>query len=119
MELGGKSANIFFDDFNFDLAIEGACFGILLCQGQICVAGSRIFVQDTFYDKFVDALIKQFNSVKVGHSIDPNSQMGSIVSEKQLKKVLEYVKIGESEGCKIACGGVRVTEKWFRQKEIK
>ena len=110
LELGGKSANIFFDDCNFDLAIDGACMRILLCQGQICVAGSRIFVQDTFYDKFIDALIKQFNSVKVGHSMDLNSQMGAIVSEKQLNKVLEYIKIGESEGCKIACGGVRVTE---------
>ena len=76
LELGGKSANIFFDDCNFDHAIDGATMGILFSQGQICVAGSRIFVQDTFYDKFVDALIKQFNSVKVGHSMDPNTMMG-------------------------------------------
>ena len=110
LELGGKSANIFFDDCNFDHAIDGATMGILFSQGQICVAGSRIFVQDTFYDKFVDALIKQFNSVKVGHSMDPNTMMGTIVNEKQLNKILEYVKIGESEGCKIGCGGVRITE---------
>ena len=76
LELGGKSANIFFDDCDFDLAIDGACLGILFNQGQVCVAGSRIFVQDTFYDKFVEALIKQFNSVKVGNSMDPNTQMG-------------------------------------------
>ena len=110
LELGGKSANIFFDDCNFDHAIDGATMGILFSQGQICVAGSRIFVQDTFYDKFVDALIKQFNSVKVGHSMDPNTMMGTIVNEKQLNKILEYIKIGESEGCKIGCGGVRITE---------
>ena len=110
LELGGKSANIFFDDCNFDHAIDGATMGILFSQGQICVAGSRIFVQDTFYDKFVDALIKQFNSVKVGHSMDPNTMMGTIVNEKQLNKILEYVKIGEQEGCKIGCGGVRITE---------
>ena len=84
--------------------------GILFSQGQICVAGSRIFVQDTFYDKFVDALVKQFNSVKVGHSMDPNTMMGAIVNEKQMKKILDYIKIGESEGCKIGCGGVRITE---------
>ena len=110
LELGGKSANIFFDDCNFEHAIDDATMGILFSQGQICVAGSRIFVQDTFYDKFIDALIKEFNSVKVGHSMDPNTMMGAIVNEKQLKKILEYIKIGESEGCKIGCGGVQMTE---------
>ena len=110
LELGGKSANIFFDDCDFDLAIDGACLGILFNQGQVCIAGSRIFVQDTFYDKFVDALVKEFNSVKVGNSMDVNSMMGAQVNAKQLKKILEYVKIGEKEGCKVACGGVQVTE---------
>ena len=110
LELGGKSANIYFDDCDFDMAIDGACMGILFNQGQVCIAGSRIFVQDTFYDKFVEALVKQFNSVKVGNSLDPNTMMGAQVNAKQLKKILDYVKIGESEGCKIACGGVQVTE---------
>jgi acyl-CoA reductase-like NAD-dependent aldehyde dehydrogenase len=110
LELGGKSANIFFDDCDFDMAIDGACLGILFNQGQVCCAGSRIFVQDTFYDKFVDALVKEFNSVKVGNSLDPNSMMGAQVNEKQLKKILDYVKLGESEGCKIGCGGVQIKE---------
>ena len=110
LELGGKSANIIFDDCDFDQAIEGVCMGILFNQGQVCIAGSRVFVQDTFYDKFVDALVKEFNSVKVGNSLDPNTMMGAQVNAKQLKKILEYVKIGESEGCKVACGGVQVTE---------
>ena len=110
LELGGKSANIFFDDCDFDLAIDGACMGILFNQGQICCAGSRIFVQDTFYDKFVDALIKQFNSVKVGNSLDLNTMMGAQINGKQLKKILDYVKLGESEGCKIGCGGIQVLE---------
>ena len=110
LELGGKSANIFFDDCDFDLAIDGACLGILFNQGQVCCAGSRIFVQDTFYDKFIEALIKQFNSVKVGNSLDLNTMMGAQVNAKQLKKILEYVKLGESEGCKIGCGGVQVVE---------
>ena len=78
--------------------------GILFNQGQVCSAGSRIFVQDTFYDKFVEALIKEFNSVKEGNSLDPNTMMGAQVNVKQLKKILEYVKFGESEGCKIGCG---------------
>ena len=58
----------------------------------------------------LEALVKQFNSVKVGNSLDPNSMMGAQVNAKQLKKILDYVKIGESEGCKVACGGVQVTE---------
>ena len=110
LELGGKSANIFFDDCDLDMAIDGACLGILFNQGQVCCAGSRIFVQDTFYDKFIDALVKEFNSVKVGNSLDPNTMMGAQVNKKQLEKILEYVKLGESEGCKIACGGVQVME---------
>ena len=110
LELGGKSANIYFDDCDFDMAIDGACMGILFNQGQVCIAGSRIFVQDTFYDKFVDALIKEFNSVKVGNSLDPNTMMGAQINPKHLKKILEYIKIGESEGCKIGCGGVQVVE---------
>jgi acyl-CoA reductase-like NAD-dependent aldehyde dehydrogenase len=110
LELGGKSANIFFDDFDFNMAIDGACLGILLNKGQVCIAGSRIFVQDTFYDKFVDALIKQFNSVNVGNSLDPNTMMGAQVNAKHLKKILDYVKLGESEGCKIGCGGIQVKD---------
>ena len=110
LELGGKSANIFFDDCDFDMAIDGACMGILFNQGQVCCAGSRIFVQDTFYDKFTEALIKQFNSVKVGNSLDINTMMGAQVNTKQLKKILEYVKLGESEGCKIGCGGVQILD---------
>ena len=110
LELGGKSANIFFDDCDFDMAIDGACMGILFNQGQVCCAGSRIFVQDTFYDKFTEALIKQFNSVKVGNSLDMNTMMGAQVNSKQLKKILEYVKLGESEGCKIGCGGVQILD---------
>ena len=58
----------------------------------------------------MEALVKQFNSVKVGHSMDPNKMMGAIVNEKQMKKILDYIKIGESEGCKIGCGGVRITD---------
>ncbi len=72
LELG-----IIFDDCDFDQAIDGACMGILFNHSQVCIAGSRIFVQDTFYDKFVDTLVKEFNSVKVGNSLDPNNMMGA------------------------------------------
>lgn len=110
LELGGKSANIFFDDCDFDQAIDGAQLGILFNQGQVCCAGSRIFVQDTFYDKFVDALVKAFNGIKVGNSLDPETQMGAQVDEHQLKSILNYVEIGKQEGATVACGGERITE---------
>lgn len=110
LELGGKSANIFFDDCDFDQAIDGAQIGILFNQGQVCCAGSRIFVQDTFYDKFVDALVKAFNGIKVGNSLDKETQMGAQVDENQLKIILDYIEIGKKEGATVACGGERITE---------
>ena len=105
MELGGKSANIYFDDCDFDQAIDGAQLGILFNQGQVCCAGSRIFVQDTIYDKFVPALVKAFNKVKVGLPWNDDTQMGSQINETQIKKILSYVEIAKQEGATIACGG--------------
>ena len=107
LELGGKSANIYFDDCNFDKAIEGACLGILFNQGQVCCAGSRIFVQDTIYDKFLDAIKAKFESVKVGLPWEAETQMGSQIDNRQLEKILNYVEIGKSEGAKVITGGQR------------
>ena len=105
LELGGKSANIYFDDCNFDKAIDGACVGILFNQGQVCCAGSRIFVQDTFYDKFVAALKAKFESIKVGLPWKKDTQMGSQIDKRQLEKILSYVEIGKNEGAQVITGG--------------
>ena len=110
LELGGKSANIYFDDCEWDQAIDGAQLGILFNQGQVCCAGSRIFVQDTIYDKFVEDAVKAFNNVKVGVSWDPETQMGSQINATQVKKILEYVEIGKEEGAKLACGGYKIED---------
>lgn len=110
LELGGKSANIYFDDCDFDQAIDGAQLGILFNQGQVCCAGSRIFVQDTIYDKFVPALVNAFNKVKVGLPWNDDTQMGAQINETQLKKILGYIEIAKQEGATIACGGERFTE---------
>ena len=107
LELGGKSANIIFDDCDFDVAIDGVQLGILFNQGQVCCAGSRIFVQEGIYDKFVPALVEKFKCIKVGDPLDPNTQMGCQINKKQADKILEYVKIGVEEGAKIAVGGKR------------
>lgn len=110
LELGGKSANIYFDDCDFEQAIDGAQLGILFNQGQVCCAGSRIFVQDTIYDKFVPALVKAFENVKVGLPWNEDTQMGAQINEAQVKKILSYVDIAKEEGATIACGGVRADE---------
>ena len=107
LELGGKSANIIFDDCDFDVVIDGVQLGILFNQGQVCCAGSRIFVQEGIYDKFVPALVEKFKRIKVGDPLDPNTQMGCQINKKQADKILEYVKIGVEEGAKIAVGGKR------------
>lgn len=110
LELGGKSANIYFPDCQWDMAMDGLQLGILFNQGQVCCAGSRVFVHEDIYDKFVEDAVKAFNNVKVGLPWEADTQMGSQINEKQLEKILKYVEIGKSEGAKVACGGVRVTD---------
>ena len=110
LELGGKSANIFFDDCKWDMAMDGIQLGILFNQGQVCCAGSRVFVQEGIYDKFVAEAVKQFNAINVGMPWDPETQMGSQINEIQLGKILNYIEIGKSEGATVACGGERATE---------
>ena len=110
LELGGKSANIFFDDCNFEQAVDGLQLGILFNQGQVCCAGSRVFVQEGIYDKFVDAAVKAFQKVRQGDPLDPNTQIGSQINEAQIKKIASYMEIAKQEGATIACGGKRATE---------
>ena len=110
LELGGKSANIYFDDCKWDMAIDGLQLGILFNQGQVCCAGSRVFVQEGIYDKFVEAAVKAFNSVTVGDPLDPNTQMGAQVDQGQLRKIMSYVNLAKEEGATIACGGEPYTE---------
>ena len=88
LELGGKSANIYFPDCPWEKAVEGAVLGILFNQGQVCCAGSRIFVHEDIYDRFVDALAAKFESVRVGLPWEEDTMMGSLISQNQLKKVL-------------------------------
>lgn len=109
LELGGKSANIFFEDCKWDMAMEGAEFGILFNQGQVCSAGSRIFVQRSIYDKFVNELAERFNRVKVGLPWLKETQMGAQVDERQLEKILSYIELGKKEGARLVCGGEKIT----------
>ncbi|MGL5434266.1 MAG: aldehyde dehydrogenase family protein [Lachnospiraceae bacterium] len=109
LELGGKSANIYFPDCKWDMAMDGLQMGILFNQGQVCCAGSRVFVHEDIYDKFITDAVEKFSEVKVGLSWEDDTQMGALISESQLQKVLSYIDIAREEGANIACGGVRVT----------
>jgi len=109
LELGGKSANIFFPDAPWEKAVEGVLVGILFNQGQVCCAGSRVFVHADIYDKFLAECVAMFNKVKVGLPWEKDTQMGAIVNGDQLQKILAYVEVGMKEGAKVACGGKRIT----------
>lgn len=115
LELGGKSANIVFDDAQLEKAIEGAQIGILFNQGQVCCAGSRIFVQEGIYDEFVAKLAEAFKKVKVGNPMDMSTQMGSQINERQLEKILKYVEIGKEEGAVVLTGGKRAVVPGFEK----
>jgi betaine-aldehyde dehydrogenase len=108
LELGGKSPNIFFADSDFDVAVEGALFGIFFNQGEVCTAGSRILVQRPIYKKFVDAMVEKAKSITVGLPMDRTTKMGAIVSREQFDRVLQYQEIGKQEA-KVASGGGRAT----------
>lgn len=110
LELGGKSANIFFEDCDWEMAMDGLQMGILFNQGQVCCAGSRVFVQESIYDKFVEEAVKRFNAVKVGMPWEKDTQMGAQINEHQVQHILEYIEIGKKEGARVACGGERAAE---------
>lgn len=113
LELGGKSANIYFPDCQWDMAMDGLQLGILFNQGQVCCAGSRVFVHEDIYDKFIDAAADAFNNVKVGMPWEPDTQMGAQAYESHLKDILTWVEKGKKEGARIICGGERMTEGEF------
>lgn len=110
LELGGKSANIFFEDCDWEMAMDGVQLGILFNQGQVCCAGSRVFVQESIYDRFVEEAVKRFNQVEVGLPWKEETQMGSQISKGQMEKILSYVEIGKDEGAKVLCGGEQITD---------
>ena len=111
LELGGKSANIFFPDAPWEKAIEGLQLGILFNQGQVCCAGSRAFVHEEIYDGFLAEAVKAFRNVTVDLPWKADTQMGALVNEGQMEKVLGYVEVGQREGATLATGGARITDR--------
>ncbi|EJV88336.1 aldehyde dehydrogenase family protein [Bacillus cereus] len=110
LELGGKSPNIIFADADFETAIDYALFGIYAGSGQVCSAGSRILVEENIYDKFVNSFVERAQQINVGPGDNPKSEMGPLVSQEHMEKVLRYIEIGKDEGANVACGGRRIME---------
>jgi aminomuconate-semialdehyde/2-hydroxymuconate-6-semialdehyde dehydrogenase len=109
-EMGGKSANIVMADADLAAAVEGSLRGIFTNQGEVCLAGSRILVQRPVYDEFLARLVEGAESWRVGNPLDDSTQMGPLVSEEHMSKVLSYVELAQEEGAKLMTGGHRLSE---------
>jgi phenylacetaldehyde dehydrogenase len=107
LELGGKSPNIVFGDADVERAVSGAYVGIFINQGQMCSAGSRLYVDHKVYDEVLDGITTIANQLKMGPGIDPMTQIGPLVSEEQMKRVLGYIETGSKEGATLVAGGER------------
>ncbi|TMW97471.1 hypothetical protein EJD97_005430 [Solanum chilense] len=113
LELGGKSPFIVFDDVDVDKVAPLALVGILFNKGEICVAGSRLFIQEGIYDKFVKKLEQMVKTWVVGDPFDPNSHQGPQVDKKQYERVLSYIEHGKREGAKLLTGGNALDRKGY------
>ena len=123
MELGGKSPNIVFDDARLDNAVKGVVSGIFAATGQTCIAGSRLLVQDTIHDEFVEKLVALGKQARMGDPAKPETQVGPVTNIPQYEKVLNYIDIAKDESAKVALGGGKATrpecgEGWFVEPTI-
>ncbi len=113
LELGGKSPNIVFADSDIDSAVDGAMTGIFFNQGEVCCAGSRLFLEKSIHEEFVGKLSNKAAGMRVGNPEDAATQMGAQVSKEQFDKILGYIDIGKKEGAKLVTGGERSGEKGY------
>ena len=112
-ELGGKSPNIIFADADLDAAATGAHFGLYFNQGQCCTAGSRVFVQQEIHDAFLEKIVALNHARKLGDPLDPDTEQGPQVDDRQFEKVLKYVDIGKNEGAQLLTGGKRFGDRGY------
>ncbi|GIY54820.1 aldehyde dehydrogenase, mitochondrial [Caerostris darwini] len=113
LELGGKSPNIVFKDADLDHAIQTSHFGLFFNQGQCCCAGTRIFVEEDIYDKFVEKSVENAKSRKLGNPFESTTQQGPQIDETQMNKILGLIKSGQDQGAKMLCGGSREGDKGY------
>jgi aldehyde dehydrogenase (NAD+) len=113
LELGGKSANVIFDDADLDAATKAAAAGIFFNAGQVCSAGSRVLVHEKVYDEVVERLTARAEALRIGDPGDRTTALGPVISEKQMNIILDYVAIGRKEGALLTTGGERVGTRGF------
>jgi aldehyde dehydrogenase (NAD+) len=123
MELGGKSPNIVFDDAEIENAIKGVISGIFAATGQTCIAGSRLLVQRSIHDQFLEKLVAFAKTARMGDPMRPDTQIGPVTNKPQLEKILKYIDIATSEGARPVLGGARATRPecgngWFVEPTI-
>ena len=107
LELGGKSPNIVFEDADLDAAVRGAFNGIFYNAGQCCTAGSRLLVQESIHDEFMERLVERVGKLQPGESLEPKRRYGPVISQEQLDRVLGYIEKGREEGATVLTGGGR------------
>ena len=105
LELGGKSPNIVFEDAEFDAAVSGVISGIFAATGQTCIAGSRLLLQRSIHDRFVERLVQVASEARVGDPMDRNTHVGPVATRPQYRKVLDYIEIAKAEGARCVLGG--------------
>ncbi len=110
LECGGKSANVVLDDADPELATDGALYASLFHSGQVCESGTRLLLSRAKHDAFVERLVERARGLKVGDPMDPETNVGPVVSDKQLNRILQYVDIGIKEGARLRIGGKRLTD---------
>jgi len=109
LELGGKSPNVVFADADLAAAVKGASTGVFYGMGEVCAAGSRVLVERSVYDEFLEAFRRRAEQTAVGDPMDPRTRLGAIVSERQLARVMDYIETGRREGARLVTGGERAT----------
>ena len=119
LELGGKSPNIVFADADVELAAKVALMGIFWNQGEMCTAGSRILVEESVHEKFMETLVGRAKKSMPGDPLDPKTRLGALVSEEQISRVMSYVEAGKSEGASLVAGGERIADSgYFMQPTV-
>lgn len=107
LELGGKAPTIVFDDADMNLAVEGVAHGIFRSQGQSCIAGSRLLVEEKIYPEFMRRLVEYVKTLKISDQFDPAAHIGPLINRTHLQRVEDYIKSGIKEGARLVCGGKR------------
>ena len=118
LELGGKSPNIILQDADLSTAIPGVLSGIMANQGEVCSAGSRVFVHRSQSEEIIKQMVSYASKIQQGHALNFATQMGALVSEKQLNRVKNYIEIGVEEGATLACGGKSTDNGYFMEPTI-